>query len=248
MSRLSNVLELSIATSITPEASSRRRTEIQSLPNKAKRFGALAVHDFAIRFPRSAARLAGLPATEFIGTGADSSVFRKGDNVIKIHRRSIEMSEPERRRLAQMMDHSHKVMATHMTGFVIDQMVDIQPSPLCSSQRAVQIFQRYHDWSGIGTFVPDKPEINLQGLERVCRAIPGIDDSLRDFVRSSRTMFEKTGFLPDTNGTDNLVLTQGDSPELILIDGQPIGGDHPGVQAKIISQLQLAEMALQRIT
>lgn len=247
MSKFRNVLEQSLATSITPEMQTERRNNILELPSRTKRVGALAIHEFATRFPSTAAKILGFQGVDFVGAGADSTVFRQGDQVVKVHRRSVEMGEPSRQILAAEMDRAYKVMASHLPDFILAQTIDVAAHPIRTEQRAVQIHQRYYDWYGIGTFLPNEGSIDLSGLAEVCRTVPGIDDALRDFVHGSRHMHAETGFLPDTTGINNLVLTRTDTPELVLIDGQPIGTEHAEVQDKILSQLDQTERALASI-
>jgi hypothetical protein len=248
MLRTTNVLELSLATSITPEMSAERKASIKMMPNKVKMVGALALHNFALTFPDLTARLINRDLAgagyEYVGAGAESTVFRQADNVVKVHRNSMTMDEPQREQLAEQMDSIHKPLRQYLGSFVLDQSIAVDRHPLDPSYRAVQIFQAYCSSTNMGIFKRNDPGIDHDQLYETCSKIPGISSALSEFVAASYGLYDKTGLLPDTTGYGNVVLTNTTVPELRLIDGQPISTEHPEVQAKIMSQLSLVEQAL----
>src|SRR5689334_14760238 len=103
--RISNVVEISLASLIHPNLEAQRKQEIQGLENKAKRAGALAIHSLVARFPELATTLFERNLQHygysFAGAGADYTAYRKGNMVTKVHRGSLQMTEPERRDLAE---------------------------------------------------------------------------------------------------------------------------------------------------
>jgi len=117
MKRLARTLELSVATNsswATEAMREKRRQELAALPNGLERKTGLALDAFAARHTAAAAAsLSGLArlvgGVSYLGNGALASVYRKGDEVIKVYRQTALMDEAGQRQYAaeQAAHHDH---------------------------------------------------------------------------------------------------------------------------------------------
>ncbi len=248
MSKVTNVLELSLASSVDPQLAERRHDEILDIINPVKRLGALALHSFAVALPEVTARLINRDLRthdlEYAGAGTHSIVYRKRAEVIKVHHRSIYYSEAERQDLAEQKRFEHSAMVDHMSEFLVGQTIGVAPHPANARRRAVQIFQPYVRFDDFKFFAQKTGAIHEAAIVAACEANPGMNGALLEFVHKGQQMFEKTGFLPDTCGPANVVISRETSPRLLVIDEQPVGPEHPVVQDRIHTQLSLLNILL----
>ena len=249
---IANVLELSIAQSIAPELSARRRNDILRLKNPAKRAGALALHEFATRYPGIAGKLIGrepeAKGLSYVGAGTDSVVYRKGDEVIKVVQGSMHVTEELRQRMAEEKRYENDALRKYLGPFAVAQNILVAPHPVVESCRAVQIIQPFCSLDDIAVFPEyDDPSVNTVNLAEACATYSGLDQALDDFAVASRRMFESTGLIPDTSGVSNVVVNLGAQPNLVIIDGQPINTGLPHLQQNISAQLDSLQTALREV-
>jgi len=249
---IANVLELSIAHSMAPELSARRRNDILRLKNPAKRAGALALHEFATRYPNVAGKLIGrdpeAKGLSYVGAGTDSVVYRKDDEVIKVIQGSIHAPEDLRQKMAAEKRYEHDILRNYLGSFVISQDIVVAPHPIVENCRAVQIVQPFCSIDDIAVFPEyDDPSVNMFNLADACAAYSGLDEALCDFATASRRMFESTGLIPDTSGISNVVVSLNTQPSLVIIDGQPINAGLPHLQENIAAQLDSLQAALRHV-
>ena len=247
------MLELSLASSIAPDMQAERVDNIAGLQNPVKRLGAEALHKLAIDRPKQATRLMQAVlrphGLEYLGFGIEASVYKTGDEVVKVHRRSVQMSEARRHRVAEEKQAQFTDFRPFYGGFLLDQVITVDTHPLGRDLRAVQTRQPFFSFvHNLGIFTLNNPSVNIDNLERVCRQYPGIADELTDFVEAARRGAAETGLLPDVNGTDNLVVSSDSNvPELKLIDSQPLPADQGWAEELINAQLDSLQNGLREI-
>ncbi len=135
-----------------------------------------------------------------------------------------------------------------MPKFTLDEQTLIDAHPLNQSWRVVQTLQPYCPFDPIDVFSCDKPTVNTKMLRSATQRYSGLEYALNEFVDNSTRYHESTGLYPDTNGVDNLVVSNLSTPELTLIDTGPIGQEHPAVQTLIARQLDSLKVALNEIS
>lgn len=248
MSRVASLIEVSLIHSADPELSARRREFILGLRNPAKRFGALAIHNFTVSHPKAATRLINRDLAAlglgYAGVGSHSIVYRKESDVIKVDMRSIDYTEPKRQETADRYNAEHSHVAKHLPAFVLAQSVLVAPHPAKDTLRAVQIVQPYRQIHDLKLFPSREAVVDEQALETACETFPGVENALGEFVNGSREMYANTRLLPDTFGRSNLVIATDTTSELVLIDGQPVSCAKRATQATILNQLDSLEQAL----
>lgn len=247
MNSLARLLEYDLATTNVPELAKARRERLQSIPSTLKRLGGVTVHSFTQWQPERATnilnRLIG-DDLEYVGAGADFSVYRQGDLAIKVHRESINLNEDDRYALAKRLQAENDLLQRGFGNFVISQDVTIADHPADPSLRAVQIHQPYRMLRSTGIFSTNNPDINNDSLTAVLQSVPNISARLAEFVERASLLHHQDQYLPDTNGHDNVVLVGKDSNELCLIDGQPISDAYPDLQSLISHQLESLSTAI----
>jgi len=236
--RISNVVEISLASLVHPNLEAQRKQEIQGLENKAKRAGALAIHRLVARFPEVATTLFEHNlhhyGYSFAGVGADYTAYHKDGMVTKVHRRSLGMTEPERQDLAEREHSEHRILLGSMPQFMIGQTVSVEAHPVIPKRRAVQIEQQFVDFEPTTVFSGVSDSINEQALESTCKRYPLLVSQWEDLSTSTLRAYEATGAVPDLTGMANIGIV---SPEqLVLIDGQPIMANDPVTTGRILTQ------------
>jgi polyhydroxyalkanoate synthesis regulator phasin len=251
MSTIGRMLELSIASQNPdhPIEELARRQSIQTLPNPAKRVGAFAMHRFSALFPRSAQSLlrydAGLVGIEYLGYGREATVYRSGDNVIKTIRASADLNEEERQTLVRNIDHEYAQAKQWLPDFMPPQVAHVNEHPLGGTSRTVQIVQSYRPFlDDVTIFQTNTTRVDAEDIDDLRQRFPGIEDPLTDFVDCSYQLASETGFWPDTNGVNNLVLTDSPDPEVQLIDSRTLNASSARISALIDGQLRALRLAL----
>ena len=246
MPSVSAVLRHSLFTAEHPNLEAKRRQDIATIPSRYKRLGAIGLHNLAVRHPE---RIEGLlnrrahtKGYRLVGRGWHSDVFLMGENVLKVLWRTAGLTEPERHARATELKQANKHLKDAMGTLVVPETTRVAEHPFVPRQRVVQIEQAYHDFSDPKLFIPTQSGIDEHALESLATDHPGVTDALRDFCTGALKLHDQTGMMPDTNGPCNLVLSQGESPELLLIDGQPIPAHDPeGIE---ITRQQVGSLAL----
>ncbi|CAN5624429.1 hypothetical protein BH23PAT1_BH23PAT1_4930 [soil metagenome] len=251
MSRVNNVIMLSLDSSITPEATEHRKSQILSVNNPLKRFGALTLHNLITTYPELAGQIFDreLKRSGFcrLGRGFESVVYKQGDTVFKILQRSIDMPETLRQQLAQERTQEHRVLVNYMGSTAIRHNIIVDEHPINTDKRAVQIQQPFYDFAPLNIFEPDKPAVQTEELAEACHQYPGLNTALTDLVITGKRMYADTGLIPDTNGRSNFGVWHDPEPNLILVDSQPVTQEHAPFQGTILGQLGALEQGLRKI-
>jgi len=222
------VAENSLASLASKGQRERRLSSISQIPNPIKRFGAFMIDGLVSACPSAANRLIGNDSATktitYLGAGADHIVFLNGQDVIKIHVKSLAMLDQEKKRLRSVQQERYSIMAEYIGPFMLDQIVDIGPHPKRPNQTGVRTVQPFCDFVPINVFTPHSLDTNVQGLDLFLERYPNLARSLIDLVNVSMLMYQKTGLAPDLTGIENVVVSRSES-RLLLIDGQPIDHD-----------------------
>ncbi len=235
------MLECSLATSINRVRSNARKEALKTIPSLPKRAGALALHEFAVRYPDLTKKILGYSdlssEINFAGAGIESTVFRSGSSVIKVLRATLRMSEDERITFAANKQHDYELMKRHLGSVVIDQSIDIGSHPAIQNSRAVLIHQDYYVHTSLDIFNQSSETIDSALAETISVENPEIAAAIGSIAESSLRLYEAAGLVPDINGRGNLVIGSDDNA-VHLIDGQPIGPSNPASQQRILFQLE----------
>ena len=211
----------------SPENQEAFRARFVASNSRIKALGKTGVYTFATRMPKTSARLLGIPydqlSDSYVGAGFESVVFRVSEGVRKVVRHSVHLEEGARQELAGRMQTDHNILAGHLPYFTIAQNVAVDKHPVAKRRRAVVIDQRYVDFDDTGIFdTSNHGYIFPEVVEPLVRKYPGIDDALLDLMDGTRAVAREEGKVPDFWGHENLVVTREATPELIIIDGQPV--------------------------
>jgi hypothetical protein len=222
-------LESSVAA--TPAMAELRRQNIQGMPAGARRLGALALHDLALRHPRQAALLLGMSYQptdmEYVGHGCHSMVWRRTpDEVVKVNSQSLLLKPEQKERFKQKYEARHQAMADYLKDFVLYETTTIDKHPVFISHETVQTIQPYRKIVDPNLAGGDNKTLGIvtANVAHVANSTPGILVQLQTFVDRSRALYANEGLMPDVAGSNNLVLDTATS-QLLMIDGQPIGKD-----------------------
>lgn len=249
MSRVFNVLEGSLAHNTSVEAIERRKDTLKRNPRPVNRAVSLLLHEMAIRHPDITGRLINrdLRSTglTYAGAGAESTVYRRGSQAVKVIRKSIGLSEDELSEIAARKVAEHNLMRQHLSDLMLDQVVGIDAHPVVPKLRAVQITQPFCQFKILDLFDSAGVQLDEEFLATVCARYPFMCNKLSSLVEGGLHMYEKDGFLPDISGYCNIVMLDPDShPQLTILDGQPVGPDHSRSQTKILGQIASIREAL----
>lgn len=244
-------MERTLAMSNLPDLQAQKRESLLKLKHPLKRLAHVAIHDFAVSYPGMAQKLVGRgldnSGYSHAGAGHVSVVYKKDGQVIKVNQRTIRMDETSRQAIADENRREHALMRTFLNAYLTDQDIDVGFHPIKPKQRAVRVLQPFCDITDLALFTSHSPSIRLDKLVAATEAYPGVDEALSEFYEKARLMYEATGFVPDTSGTSNVVIINGGTPALTLIDGQPIGPSLPEVRANILGQLNALHAGLQEV-
>lgn len=211
-----------------------RRRDTDVMPQFHRRLAVKAIDEVVFNLARlekardiMAMRLAGI---EQIGSGAESIVFKIGDRAVKYAKWSEGMSEAERIELACKKVDDFDTIGDYLEPYLLDQTVSVANHPFYKDRRAVQINQPYVKFQSAIIRHPS----NISDGVSVASDAPL--DQLSNFLDASWRLYGRTGLLVDTNGVDNIVVSDG---QLLLLDTQPIGQEVPEIRPIILGQLNL---------
>lgn len=249
MPLIDGVLKRSILSSISPEEEIARKNELLNIDNPLKRITALALHELAIHFPDQIAPHVGLGARSdsehaFVGAGFDALVFRDNNSVIKVHKKTIGLSEAEQVEIATERNAVHTKMRTAMPQFTLSQESTVGHHPHYPEVAATVTLQAFQpDIADTDLFYTESDILNPSAFQDLTRK-PGLVSQLSAFVTISQYLRVNEGLTPDIKGKGNLVTTA--EGQLLMIDGQPLLGNEQDVWAReaSIARLAILETAL----
>jgi hypothetical protein len=235
--------ELSIASRYDGgESPLQRKVTVCSGDTAHRNLGKSMLHSMATKAPAIADTLLRMQAAKhdyhYIGGGHDASVYRKRNDVVKVHRRSIG-DQPEQQQLElQTREKDFYILAENFGKLVLPQSVFIDSHPLGSSEDiCVQTLQPYCTFSSrLIPFRPFLEDIDVSALIELEKTMPRTSEELMEFVMTSQKLYEKTKKVPDINGTDNLVIQSDQHQQrLVLIDTTLLSEDqHPEIVHSIL--------------
>ena len=245
MSSVKRAVQSSLHAINTAEQSQKRRLELRTIQNPLKRAAMLAMHATVERQPACVAdllKLDYLPADlRHLANGNQSSVYRRGDTVLKVINPSMTMSENERTEFINTESQRHGLLIEHVGQLALPQHMFTGRHPILRAETAVQIKQPFVTGYDPGLFTEAHGAINTERLIALEEKYPDSLASLRGFALRSIQLYEETGLLADTNGARNIIIREDQS--CMLIDATPIGTEHAAVQSVILAQTkQLAAL------
>lgn len=224
---IARTLEQSVATH-SPCTDQRirqqRRTDLHGLPNKSQRLMALAIDFFAEKEPQRAratldalaVQLAGL---HYVSNGMWSSVYREGEDVLKVLRRTARMSLDERKAYAQQRNDWCQKACAHLGAIAVPQDYQQGVHPF-GDYSVVIARQKYVPGEAIDLFTPGTTELHEDTITAFCARNPLGRQALRHIVDSTEEMHDSLGLVPDLNGADNF--RPSTTAGILLIDTEPI--------------------------
>ncbi|HUD07044.1 MAG TPA: hypothetical protein VMR34_04095 [Candidatus Saccharimonadales bacterium] len=243
MRRIARTLELSLAThsrSANDAMREQRHTQLESLPGLVGRRLALGVDGLTANHRRTATTaLSGLSmivgGLRYIGNGAFVSVYKKGDEVVKVYRHTADLDEAARqehmRSRAEMCDRLQGYLGT----MVAAQTLSVEQHPL-GDYRVVLARQPYVRGGSLDFFTSNTRSLNkAEVAEYFERQAEGKSQIMR-LVEATFAGHDESGEVPDLNGWDNNRLV-GPGELIRLIDAEPISeAEHPEVHGLILDQ------------
>ncbi|HUD05455.1 MAG TPA: hypothetical protein VMR18_00835 [Candidatus Saccharimonadales bacterium] len=202
-----------------------RRDDIRSLKNPVKRLGATAVDELAHRSPSLATAVLDLlsrhlTGRQFIGYGAEYSVYSDGDNVTKVHRDSVNWTESQRLDYVAAEVSATALLCETMGSMAISQRYRIGEHPF-GIYRAVIAEQPFVDGVPLALFTTNKTEVNRSVVTEYCETVTTGQASLATVIEATHKLYDRERMVPDTNGAGNFVVV-GDERSLAIIDPQPV--------------------------
>lgn len=243
MKSAGRVLELSLAAnspSASFESSSERTRDLKAATTPLERPLALGLDYLARRHGRLAKSALGgiskLTANmSYLGNGAMASVYRDGEEVIKVYRQTAVMTPDER--AAYLEEHSvmGEALQTHLGVMVANQTFQISMHPL-GAYEVVIGKQPFVPGEGLDLFATNTTNLNRAAISDYCERTDTAKDHLQELVEATFAGSDTAGLVPDLNGTDNFRL-HGKDEALVLIDAEPVSRlHHPEVHDLILSQ------------
>ena len=239
------ILELNVAANNDDRMREERQAEVQRVIEASPAKGRLlnASLKLSQKAPKLAESLLDILSRghgyQFLGNGAEYSAYRdtKTGDVVKVHRRSIELSPAERLELAAHRDKQYEDAKQNLL-FLLPQSIEIGEHVLGGGYDAVKLHQPYVEFGqNDAPFMHNQPDgVDLAHLEDLQRRFPGIDEALKDLIASSYKHHEQTGYLPDVNGKNNVVAQPGG--DVRLLDSGMIGPEQPVHQAIMLGHLR----------
>lgn len=238
---VARILERSLPAGIAEPLRVERQLCIDANESPSARIVSQALLNLAVTRPSLATHIMNtlvLPmGVEYVGAGVEFSVYRlRGkDFVVKIHRKSTEMIEEQRLTLLEQKIAAHTRLTAFMGSLVLNQVASIGRHIL-GGYRTLRIQQPYVRFSAHATpFVLDMPEVSGHNLDQIMQIESGIREELNVFIDRSRRMYKELGELPDTNGSNNVVMQTGG--HIVLLDSTPVTLKDAAVQELILAQL-----------
>ena len=223
------VLVQSLVSSVSPERESMRRAELNEFSNPVKRLAALTLHQIAITHPTLVINSLGLEMNhanaEYIGSGDDAIVYKVSGNAVKVHTRSIGLTETALSDYAATKQLKFEKMKHALSTFVLDQETTVGIHPVYQNTAAITIQPYQESIVGAELFNTDS---------RVWRL----------FVSRAKEFYQRENLVPDLWGKNNLIVNPHSVEQVLLLDGHPIEPDSPGGLATL-RRLKNLETALQ---
>lgn len=246
------VLEHSLISTATPEENRARLAELSGISNPLRRAGALSLHKLTSAHPALVARILNQPYgvcdLEYIGAGADSTVYRLSDDlVLKVDRESGKSTPEKRLSRALEKRQNNTAMSLYLGDLTLPEITTIGAHPHkgfrhIETVQTIQPFVEFVDPQIFNRANSVDTSINLPRLYEYCEEMPGRAEILSSFIVRSHALYDAEGLIPDTRGLANLVEVDGRG--LTMIDGQPISRAHSEVQNIILEQLENLDTAL----
>ena len=235
-----------------------RRRQLERMDGSFKRGMALLLHDLTVddpqKYEKLRRKLGGVPA-ECIGSGVAAAVYvdpckpRKDQLVKKVYRDlSGDMSSTERLVLFETL---HMVGTRLFKGIALEGSVEYGPDPLTEEPEPI-LRQPYCDFKehDDDLFPATVDVATLAGhYEQLDRRHPGAVSAVLSFCDHAHRVLGLQGFLPDLEGTNNVVVgTVGSSssPEMYMIDTTPLDIRHESyehIHRHIVTKLAAARRA-----
>lgn len=244
MKSIGRSLELSLAVhsvSGNPEQVEQRRTDISNMDNPLRRSIANSLEDLTINHRALASiLLSGIArmttGLTYLGNGAMSSVYRHGEQVVKVHRQTIGQTSETMTDYVNVHRDLCELAATHLGHIVVPQKFFVGEHPL-GRYPVVLSRQPFIRGDRLDLFTPNTTELNKPALNAYCESDEEGLSQLRHLVQGTFDCNDHAGLVPDLNGADNFRVTdQG----LQLIDGVPIPGEvFPTVHKQILQQAEV---------
>jgi hypothetical protein len=241
------VLIHSLVSTISPETMRSRRDDLETIDNRPRRAGALALHDFAVSHPERAARMIGLRyrRTDLspLGVGRENHVFRLSfDTVLKVDWMSVALGNDKQRQYAHQRQAEHETMVSALGEQAVPHLsTNNRAHPLFPDRNAIHVTQQYTEFRDDGLFQATSAQAMGSIIMSMTAATPSIHDQLGTFLDASRRLHADHDLLPDVVGQGNVIL---DGDQLRVLDGQPLGLDKFETQLKAHAQLDMLDEAL----
>lgn len=245
MRKVARTLEASLAAhsaSFDDAGRQQRRNALTERPNAIDRRLALGLDTFVAKHRRAATTvLNGLShsfgSATYLGNGAWSSVYRRGDEVVKIYRNTATMTPEERE--ADMA--RRQAMCANLCGNLgaigVEQTFSIGEHILGGYQ-VVMGHQPFVGGGKLDLFTTNTLDLCKTEVAAYCERQADGQAQLLGLVEVTFLCDDDGGLLPDLNGADNFRLA-GDTERLRLIDSEPVAAsEHPGVHAHILRQAE----------
>lgn len=249
MLRVIRALEHSLSSTSSPELARQRADAIQTLPSTAERLAAMSLHRLVVARPEAAKKIANTllngTGLQLIGGGAETGVYKKGDEVVKVVHGSARLSEAQKEAESVRRNDHYAQLAEIFGDFVLEQSTIVAPHPLEPRWRVVQTIQPYLEFDKLPLVIPDGPAATEAAAKQALTLRPTLKTSLTDFIDATNAYLRYTGNYPDINGNQNLVIGQlGANSELVLLDTMPIEPSFQAGQLLMAEQKQSLEKAL----
>jgi hypothetical protein len=242
--KIARTLELSVAMHSKSTVSSvrqERSADIEQMRNPLERHTARRIDRSTARHPKFA-RIAlngiahGLAGIGYEGNGAWSSVYRSGDEVVKVLRNTALMSDQERSDFAAKRNDMCTRAAPILGRAIVPQVYETGTHPF-GDYRVVVAKQQFIAGPSLDLFVFNTMELQRAAVDAFCSSVSDGQQKLQDLAVSTFVLDDQHALVPDINGGDNLRIDR--TGELRLIDAEPVSGEtNPGGRDLILAQAE----------
>lgn len=246
MKRVARTLEMSLA-AYSPSANAAigeaRRSQIQGSRSGLEGVATNLLNNFAEHhYDLASSTLDGLSRllgrVSYIGTGSFASVYRQGDEVVKVYRHTTQLSDNERTTYMESRQAICDTLCDHLGTIATAQTFSSEQHPL-GTYPVVVGRQPFVKGRPLDLFKLNSLELQNAAIEAYCERQPHGQDQLAQLVDATFDCDDTAGLVPDLNGVDNFRLS-GLSESLRLIDSEPIcKTEHPGVHDHILRQAEV---------
>ncbi len=243
MGKVTRTLDISLAShsrSADEAMEEQRHAQLEMMPGLVGKEAALFLDRLAKKHRSTAINILNLISVieggpRYIGNGAFVSVYKDGDEVVKVYRHTACLDEAARQGYMISRAEMCERLKGYLGKIVVPQAFFIGQHPL-GDYRVVLARQPYVRGGKLDFFKSNTLSLNETEVAGYCEYYEEGESQIRGLVDATFASHDGSGEVPDLNGCDNIRLVD-PSGQIKLIDAEPISeAEHPGVHRLVLDQ------------